>query len=163
MTEHLTHLTLNTGHTARTTRPETSQAVLDSLRPSIKAEGGPIPGLDGWYFDLFRPLDQAGQPSGGAAYFQIADEPGLSKRPAIVAVACWSPDLSLEAWNLLIGGYNAMRETLRQIHLWRPIPTTIPSTPWLAVYLTPFISLADIETAQMFGDIERCLAWGLME
>ena len=159
----LCHLTLNTGHLARTPRSEVPQAVVDRLLPLVDAGGGPIPGLDGWHLDLMFPLDDRGARMDGAAYFQVAPEPGTSRRPVVMAVACWRPELAASAWTQAVAGYTAMRSSLIASSLWLEPPDSPPaSLPWIAAWLTPFIALADAET-MAFGDLERCLVWALAD
>ena len=131
--------------------------------PLIDAEGGAIPGIEGWFVDLLSPLDAQGAIRRGAAFFQIADEPGTSKRPVVMAFACWSHDMTEEVWQQVSLGYQAMRQPLQVSELWRDPPSRPPAVPWLAVWLMPFLITADVETVALLGDLERCLAWALME
>jgi hypothetical protein len=159
----LSHLTLNTGHIARIERTSVAQEVIDHLLPVIDAEGGPVPGVDGWYLDFQFPLTQDGRRNPGAAFFQISDEPGTSKRPAVMAIACWDAAMTGAAWSQVRGGYQAMREPLRASKLWREPPTHAPVTPWLAVWLTPFAILYDAHFVGMWGDLEKCVAFALID
>ncbi|MBB2199777.1 hypothetical protein HLH44_20510 [Gluconacetobacter sp. 1c LMG 22058] len=159
----LTHLTLNTGHLTRTSREDVDQAVVDALLPIVDADGGPIPGIPGWYLDFMRPLNpDRSAPVNGAAFFQIADQPGRSPLPAVLAVACWKENMAPAAWKQIIQGYTALEPALRSAGIWRAPPPAHPRhTPWLVVALTPFIALADAENAKAFGDLERAVAWAL--
>ncbi len=55
---------------------------------------------------------------------------------------------------------------LEPLKLWRAIPAKPLALPWLAVWLTPHIAFLPAETAErvmpVFGDLERCVAWGLI-
>lgn len=159
----LHHITLNTGHIARTARSDVQAHIIDRLLPILDAEGGPVPGLPGWHLDLFFPLDDRGTPQPGAAFFQIADEPGTSKRPAVMAVACWMDAMQAQAWGQALASYHAMRPALQACDFWHDPPTKPPPLPWLAICLTPWINAAPVSDVQAFGDLERCIAWGLTE
>ena len=158
----LRHLTLNTGHVSRQRRADVAQAVIDQLRPVLDAEGGPVPGMGGWRLDLFYPTDRDQRRLNGAAFFQLADEPGPSKAPAVMAVACWDQAMAESAWSQAKQGYGALRGTLTAVGLWKPIPATPPPVPWLATWLTPAVAVAAPEDVLALGDLERCVAFALM-
>lgn len=157
----LYHLTINTGHLAVTS--SVPQDILDRISAVVDAECGEIPGLSGWYLDILRPMSGDGRPIPGAAFFQIASEPGLSKMPAVMAMACWQPAAQAAAWQQAIMSYGALRASLIATRLWREPPRHPPTLPWLTVWLTPFIALAPPDIASALGDLERCVAWALMQ
>ena len=76
----------------------------------------------------------------------------------VMAVACWRADREADAWRQFcdlvdIGG-----------KLWQHAQDREPpDLPWLAVHLLPYIAALSPETLMMLGDLERCLAWALIE
>ena len=42
-------------------------------------------------------------------------------------------------------------------------PDTRPAVPWLGVLLLPGMTAMPVETVAQLGDMERCLAWTLIE
>jgi hypothetical protein len=158
MSDVLAHLTLNTGHVRQSRRSEVAYSVIAALRPLIAAGGGPAPGMAGWYVDLMFPLALDGAHKPGAAFFQIARQPGMSKAPAVMCIAAWSPELSVDAWRDTVAGYNMMRDAIDGL----PAPEFAPPTPWLAAWLTPFTVDANPEMLMAIDDLERCVAWGLI-
>ena len=158
----LSHLTLNTGHLARTARAEVGSDVVSYLLPIIDAEGGAVPGMPGWFLDFMFPIGQDGGRLDGGVFFQIADEPGTSKRPVVMAVAAWTEAMAGSAWEQAMLGYRAQQPALAAFGLWREPPDGTPPLPWLAVWLTPFAGLADAQAMQAFGDLERCVVWALI-
>lgn len=153
----LHHLTFNTGHCRASPRSEVMEDVIMALRPVIQAEGGTL--VDGWHLDIMRPLDQTTREiRAGAAYFQIADEPGRSRRPVVCAVLCWQEDIAREAWDIAVESY----ATLRKLVHGDPAPR-MPDLPWLAVWLTPQSSTLTPDMALLLGDAERCIAWALID
>jgi hypothetical protein len=163
MGTNLHHITLNTGHIAKTSRSDVHPHIIDFLLPILDAEGGPVPGLPGWHLSLLFPLDDRGAPRPGAAFFQIADERGTSERPAVVAMACWSDTMQAKAWEHTIASYRAWELALQACEFWHDPPTNPPPLPWLAICLTPWINAASMSAVQALGDLERCIAWGLIE
>ena len=134
----LAHLTLTTGDITYVPweRPD---AETDPLLPLVLAGTGEVPGEPGLYVDIIFPSTDGSSPLGGAAYFQLAREPGLSTRPIIQAVVCWSPALDESAWNQARSGYAPLRSTLERIGgAARDVPPVRPPVPWLAVWLLPY-------------------------
>jgi hypothetical protein len=158
----LHHLTLNTGHVARTARAEVGQETIDLLLPLIDAQNGTFVDL-GLAFDVMCPLDNGGRPVPGAAFFQIAPTAGLSKQPYVMCIGCWKQSMSEEAWKQAVTMYRSQRAVLEPISLWRRPPTKTPPVPWLAVMLMPYLIALDPERIGMLGDMERCLFWALAE
>ena len=67
------------------------------------------------------------------------------------------------AWSQVLVGYQAMGVALQASKLWRKPPARPPETPWLAVWLTPFVILGDARIVRMFGDLEKCVAFALID
>jgi hypothetical protein len=160
----LTFLTLNTDHTAIFGRESVDQRVIDQLLPIIDAEGGPIPGLPGWYLDFLYPLDPAGTRQDGSAFFQISQEPKSPTAPMTMGLVCWKEEHAQPAWDALVNCYRTMEEALKKTKLWREPAPSPPPVPWLVVYLTPFVVLSppDAKTIMVFGDLGKCIAWALI-
>ncbi|TDH61198.1 hypothetical protein E2C06_18350 [Dankookia rubra] len=158
----ISHLTLNTGHLARTSRLDVAQGVIDQLLPLIDAEEGPVPCMPGWYLDFMFPRDSQGARLDGSGFFHIASEPGLSKLPAVLCVACWRVERQAEAWAHVLLDWQALHLALSGLGLWRPAPSMPPALPWLAVWMTPAALMAGIENMMAFGDLERCVAWAII-
>ncbi len=74
----LSHLTLNTGYIARTGRAEVADEVVTLLLPVLDAGGGAVPGMPGWFLNVIFPIAPSGARLDGAAFFQVADEPGTA-------------------------------------------------------------------------------------
>ena len=102
----LHHLTLNTGHVARSLRADLRQDVIDQILPMVDADEGTFPAL-GLAFDVMRPLDAQGRPRPGAAFFQLAEAAGRSREPYAMCIGCWRPGLSREAWGQALGWFGA--------------------------------------------------------
>lgn len=77
----------NFGRWYQTLRSSADASTVAHLLPVIDAQGGPVPAMRGWYIDFMFPIGGSGERLDGGAFFQIADEPGLSKRPIVMAVA----------------------------------------------------------------------------
>lgn len=155
--EQFNHLTLTTGHLRVSPRAEVSDDVIAQLRPLVAAEGGEIPAMPGWYLDFVFPLTQEGERQPGAAYFQIAREPGMGETPAIMAIAAWEPAAADKAWFMATMSYRPFQALGGKPALAQP------KLPWLAVWLTPFALDAPPEKLAAFGDLERCVFWTLVE
>lgn len=160
----LHHYTVNTGHTATTTREEVIDQTIEFLRPIVAREGGPLtlpdPGnLDIWWIDIWRPFAVGGSALPGAAVFQVARGPAGTDegaRPFVMAVACWDQDRARDAWQQL----GAIAQTTAGVP---DVPGEAPAAPFLAVVLMPHIGTLTPGQAGVLGDLERCLFWTLAE
>ena len=72
-----------------------------------------------------------------------------------MAVACWRADREAEAWRQFRA---IVAEFAGKLPDREP-----PDLPWLAVYVLPYTLTLPPETVTMLGDLERCLAWALIE
>ncbi len=61
-----------------------------------------------------------------------------------------------------MAGYRAQQHLLANLGLWRAPPARPPPRPWLAAWHTLCVDLADAETLQTFGDLERCVVRALI-
>nr|WP_314075201.1 hypothetical protein [uncultured Roseococcus sp.] len=146
------HLTLTTGHLVE--RPRPSQASLDMILPLVLDGGGPIPGMD---------LHLAMMRRGGAAYFQVAGEAGMSTAPVVQGMACWGEADAGGAWIAACRYYEALRDPLARAGIWREPPAAPPPLPWVAAWITPFAGSIDTRDLQMVADIEGIIGWALAE
>ena len=157
----LTHITLSTGHVSRSLRDAVSDRVVRMLRRVVRDDHGPAPDLPGWHLDLAFPLDGEGRRIPGAAWFQVANRPGTSKEPAVMAFTCASAGLSMETWQRATREYGAMQHVLAPCGLWKPPAALPPPVPWLAVWLLPFMALVPPAAMLRFGEMEQGVAWAV--
>lgn len=152
----LTHVTLMTGHVARTPRTEVLDQAIAYLAPVAEGRCHDIPEVGLW-IDVFRPKGEDGATLDGTASFSVSSILTQGRVPFVHCVACWDPVMGEMAW--------AKAEELGQ-------QTGLPScpglkrpdrTPWLAVAITPNMFLSGMQTIGLLGDLERCMAWTLIE
>lgn len=134
MSEHLYHVTIETGHTRESPRSEVSPETIAALLPLLG--GGPLPGCPGWRVtrdDWSWTLEtERGSP--------IVTW-GVARHPAEGA-ALWR---HLEA---LSAG---------------PIAEPPSRYPWLGVVLREMAPRLTRDELLMLADIERCVAWAWLE
>jgi len=141
MHNQLSHYTLNTGHGRLTDRCEVADDVLDFLRPIVEAGGGELPG--GLRVMLTRG-DQGGH------MFTVYQ----GELPLVTCGLAVDGDQGTELWPALL----SLAEQLRL-----PRPKRAPPVPWLSVVILPGLGLVDRDTAMAVADLERCLAWAIIE
>lgn len=151
---YINHLTLNTGHLARTSRGDVAASVTAHLAPWLqglvntgKAAPLPVPALSeysaqallqdgGLVVTIYAPAGpyQPGKPHGGDVMPLVTM--GLAQRSR-QAASLWE-------------------------ELCAPLPSRpavdMPATPWLAVIMHPTLP-AHRGAAEWLGDLERCIAW----
>ena len=157
----LHHLTLNTAHLAISLRDRTPMKVTDALQPILDAGGGEIPGIPDWYVSVIHPRTPEGGIASGSAFYQIADEPGLSTSPVVAAMVAWEHAAAARAWDQIVQGYEAMQPQLEAVRLWHE-PIAQPILPWMAVYLLPTIGFASPLLIRELGSLEQAIAWSLI-
>ncbi len=163
-TTHLNHLTLNTGHLARTPRSDVDRSIVRLLMPLARAGFGPVPGLSGWYLRSYTLDGALGETLPGVAYFGLFPQPEVVSLPAVWCVACWRAESAAMAWRRAAYLYRAYEASLARIGLWRePDPQPPAELPWLAVWMLPSIAHIDRDITMALGDLERCLAWTMRE
>lgn len=173
----LTHLTLNGGHVSAVPREEVADSAVNVLRPlyrAAKAEGsgggGPAPGGLLLHVDIWPGAMVKGRPlpCRGVASFQIGATP-MSKAPYVMGVVCGVDDGEAGAWALveLIAKATCPPEVRHRLPSQvRPRTDKRPdSTPWLAVALGAPVLAGRVsqETVGLLGDLERCMAWAILE
>lgn len=144
----LHHLTLNTGHTARTDlRAQVDlRAILPVLRPIIRAGGGPLPQVPGLTIQV--PIVPAG------AVFSLWHGP----QPVVLNTLAWNQASSASGWGPLESIYLQIAEHPLAAALGRDLPEIPAAVPWLATVILPAIATLDLPTIGMLGDLERCMA-----
>jgi hypothetical protein len=151
---HLNHITLNTGHLARTSRadvaPEVTQLLADWLPGTInsgRTHALPVPSLSHFAVQVFvqdgglvvtvvAPMGphQQGQPHAGQTM------------PLITMGVAQRSRQGAPLWSMLISAFGSVAG-LQQ-----------PGTPWCAVAVHPSIAAYD-GPVDWLGDFERCVAW----
>jgi hypothetical protein len=151
---YLNHITLSTGHIARTQRSDVAPAVTKLLADwlpdainSGKAHPLPVPELSHFSAQVFvqagalvvtvsapvGPHEQ-GKPHAGQAM------------PLITMGVAQRSRQSADLWSMLINAFPAVRGL------------EAPGTPWLAVAVHPSIA-SYTGPVEWLGDFERCIAW----
>ncbi len=146
----LLHLTLNTGHLARTsgiTAPEELAAV----RPLLE-RGGPIPTRPPYHMDLHR--------LPGCASFCIY----CREVPITLNILAWDPAAALSAWSEIERVYLNLSDRLGGAMAARACPAQPTSTPWLATLLLPTLALPGRTANELLwiGAFERVYAEALL-
>jgi hypothetical protein len=135
----LQHVTMNTGHLVASPRDQVLPKTVRWLAPMVRKGRGAPAGIP-------FTITNRGE---GTALFRIGEPAG------VLCACCWVEDRSAEAWG-------AMLATMHEIGMtWAP--DTRPAVPWLAVLMLPGMAAMPVETVAQLGDMERCLAWTLIE
>lgn len=135
----LHHVTINTGHLLISGRSEVMSETMSWLAPMVAAGGGRPAGMP---FAIERR-------SQGSALLRIG-EPA-----AVWCGVCWDELRSSDAWMAVL----ALAQQSGVAHA----PDSRPAIPWLAVLTTPVMFTLPPEQIMMLGDMERCLAWAIIE
>lgn len=137
------HITLNTGHTRISPRSEVSDDIVDTLRPLVRAGGGPLPGpARGYRVQIMR--------DGRDAAFTILGPLVSASEPGPIVTCGLALDDATVVWR---GLQRLMPDAPCQM------PTTMP---WLGVVILPTAALA-ADATDWLGDAERCIAWTMIE
>lgn len=135
----LQHVTMMTGNLVQSPRSGVEQRTIDWLQPMLRAGQGEAAGIP---FEIVRRLP-------GAALLTIGSPPG------VLCGVCWARERSDDGWAAMLA---ASHETGA-----RAFPAEQPPVPWLAVTILPGMLSMGFEVVGMLGDMERCLAWALIE
>ncbi len=135
------HYTLNTGDGRLTDRCEVAAGVIAILRPICDAGGGDLPG------NLRIALTRGN--AGGYLYTIYRQE-----TPLVTCGLATAEDQAAEIWPVLV-------KLAGQLDL--PRPPRGPRVPWLSVVILPTLALVDRETCGAIADLERCVAWTLID
>lgn len=167
----LHHLTMNSGHVAETRRSDVKDGVVRLLRPIVRAAntstklhgGGRVPGGLLLHLDVWPGLaDVVGQaitaPACGA--FQVGAT-AMSKAPYVMGVVCGVDDHEETAWQMA----SMLMTRMLPAEVRPPRPPRPSSTPWVAVTVGVPILTGRVSprTIALLGDLERCLAWAILE
>lgn len=135
----LQQVTMTTGNVVQSPRSGVEQGTMDLLRPMLREGRGVAAGIP---FDIARR-----QP--GSALLTIGSPPGE------LCGVCWDHARSVDGWAAMLAATQAVGM--------KSLPAEPPPVPWLAVTVLPGILTMGHEVIGMLGDMERCLAWGLIE
>lgn len=138
MITHIEHITLTTGAARRSARSEVADHVIAALRAALAEKGGK---MRDWTITLLA------APAGCHVY-------DLTWKSTLVA-RCWLCEdaaISKDVWTAAI----QVAPPGTRLH-----PPA--SVPWLAAALAPTALDAGPEPVMMVGDLERCVAWAILE
>lgn len=138
----IAHLTLFTGHLRNSPRHEVPKSVIDKLTPYVMSAGGEIENT-GWTVKMV----QGAAP--GSCCFELHHS-GLWLFSCYMA---WTKSASVPMWEIV----KQVSETAC------PRPK---STPWLAVHAMPLMPMIMSKAPHAImeaGDLERCIAWTVIE
>lgn len=135
---YLHHVTLTTGHVLVTPRSDMRDGIAEMIRPVLEAGSGDLGGIP--VRVLRREADMA------------ALSIGLPM--AVLMTVCWGdPAASQALWSDI----GAKRRGA-------PSGDQAPAVPWLAVSLDLLVlAMLPQDTQSMLGDLERCIAWTLID
>jgi hypothetical protein len=135
----LSHLTLQTGHVRNSPRHEVHDDVIAALSPIVISGGGPIAKTD-WTLRMVQ----------GAAVGSCGFELHWKNWWVCSCYLAWTKR-----------GDVAMRNVVPQLS---SIPFgKLGSVPWLTAVLMPGAANAPFSTLMEAGDLERCIAWTVLE
>ncbi len=151
---HINHITLNTGHLARTSRADVRDDVLAIMAPWLQSavDSGaivplPVPALS--HFSG-RALVQDGglvlTVYGPAGPHQVGRSHLGATMPLITLGVAKRSRHGAALWQMMVDAFDAHRAT------------RMPAEPWIAVALHASIA-AYPDSAEWLGDFERCVAW----
>ncbi len=138
----LNHYTLITGHGRLTDRSEVADDVIEALRPIVVNDGGDLPGGLGL---VVTPSESA-----GGWVFTVYH----ASTPLVTCGLAITPEAAGEVWPCLL-------EVGKVTGL--PILPRQPPVPWLSVAILPGLNLFGMEMWEWLGDLERCIAWTLID
>lgn len=144
----LSHLTLTTGDIRMSPRSEVADATIAFLGPLI-APGTEwprkIPALDGISIIIDRK-------NSGRALITLQ---GPAGRTCIICGLAWEADAGDLIWS-------DMMELARNEIVIAPMLRR-PPLPWLAVMMTSHATTLPPDQLMMIADLERCIAWSILE
>lgn len=149
----LQHLTLSTGHLRASPRHEVIPEAIAALQPLANAPAKtkvPVPGMP-----MLWMMREAVTP--GSTVVTIGEQDG----PAVVVMGvAWAQPHADTLWSRLV---TLARESARVDGTLIAPVLTQPSTPWCAAILGVPSSLIEPGIIAAIGDLERCIAWTLIE
>jgi hypothetical protein len=135
----IAHLTLFTGHLHHSPRSEVHRETIDLLMPYVKRGGGKI-GSTGWTVRMVQGV------ASGSCGFELH----YSGFWLFSCYMTWTTTADAPMWDVV-------RE-LSKTTLDKP-----KSVPWLAVHAMPQLAAAPMQAIMAAGDLERCVAWTIIE
>jgi hypothetical protein len=152
----LTHVTLNSGHTRASPRHEVADAIVAALGPRLEALLGgqrvPLPELGDGYS-----LTGTAQGRGAIATVWAVDR-RVCQAPLVTFGICGAAADSAALWRLL------HLHHLPELEPLATDPALPPTAPWCAARIDIGAIAADHSAAlAAIGDLERCVAWTLIE
>lgn len=146
--KYINHITLSTGHLARTSRADVTDGTIKALRPWLKAaldygDPYPLPGPLG----VRDGFVMSASVEGGGLVCHVGHQ---VDGPLVTFGIAARSRQSGELWAWLCAQYGS-REAL-----------IAPETPWCAVALLPAY-LVQHGVSVWIGDFERCVAWTWLE
>jgi hypothetical protein len=142
---YINHITLNTGHNARSQRQAVSDATLAIVAPWLltavnSGQQHPIPNFEDYAISAIVE-------DGGLVVTVYGRQPDIGPRMPLVTFGVAQRSRQGEPlWGLLTANFGAHASAKR------------PAKPWCAVALHVAL-LNDLKAAQWLGDFERCCAW----
>ena len=149
------HSTLNTGDSRRCPRSEVGEDIIAALKPLIAQGGGYVTESD---------ISVAITRQGGGACFTIFE----GEKPLVNCSMAWDKDSQDYVWSCAERLYLDTTEVAqRATGAWSDAimaePIMPDELPWLAVVLLPSLFGTRRETLAMLGDMERCIAWAILD
>lgn len=150
---HINHITLTTGHNARTSRAEVDDATLAAVAPWLKAiinidAAHPLPVAVLGHYSAIAFVREGGllvTVYGPADPHEIG-QPADGRIPLVTFGVAQRSRHAEPLWAMLLANF-AHKPDIKQ-----------PATPWCAVAVHPSI-LAHREALEWIADFERCCAW----
>jgi hypothetical protein len=140
----LNHYTLTSGHNRLTDRGEVADEVVEVLRPIVAGGSGDLPGGLG-----LRLILTAGESAGGWLYTIYRGD-----MPLVTCGLAMTPTAASELWPHLL----EVGKVVGFLLLPKP-----PPVPWLSVATLPGLAFVGKEVRDFVGDLERCIAWALLD
>lgn len=135
----IAHLSLFTGHLRNSPRKEVHRETIEKLMPYVTSAGGQIDDT-GWTVKMIQ----------GAAPGSCCFELHHSGFWLFSCYMAWTTTADAPMWDVV-----------RQISKTRIAKPK--SVPWLAVHAMPTLMLAPPHAIMEAGDLERCIAWTVIE
>ncbi len=143
----MTHLTLNTGHSAE--RTPCDPHALAALLPLVAA-GGQIPGFAGFRVDVHS--------GPGAASFSIH----RGRDIITLSMVAWTDDGARYAWTEIERLYLGLADRASGLIAANASPEMPRSLPWIATLLLPGMATQRPQDLSWIGDFEGCFAEALV-
>lgn len=144
----LVHYTVNTGHTNDSPRSAVGEDIIQMLSPVVRAGRSPIPRFEDYQLWVTE--------SPGAVVFTIMR---INGEPLILCGLAWTTKGAQALWPDLKEIYDNAYASVHD----QPEASMPTRLPWLSVVLFPGCARVNPEHMYMMGDLERCIAWTILE